>query len=364
FHEYFKRFPNPKPILVWTGVLTRLPLLFFMLFPSTLLSGQGSFWSVLFLGIFCIYYLSTPIIFPAINQLLKSNYSFNKLGYFYSYATSIKQFVTFVVTFLVGIVYDHDPSIFRILYPVLGIMGIVSILFLSRIEFKITDNKEFPKVFQDSGIIAIYRKTLNILKTNIAFRDYEIAFMLYGIGWMSTSSVSTLFFAKELNLNYTSIALYKNIYYIVSILLLPFFGKLLVKLDPRKFLIIPLSAVAVHFFFLIITGFFPVHTIWGTFMIYYWLIPSYLAYSVFDAGMTLSWNIGSAYLCNVNESAYYQAFHLSLTGVRAIFAPIVGVLIYENTSFSHAFSFGIIFILIAIVWMWRSLNRIDFYRQC
>ncbi len=249
FYELLKRLATGK-LLVWTAVLTRLPLLFFMLFPSSFAEGDHTLHVNLFLLIFLIYYTATPIVLPAINQLLKYNYSLQKLGMFYSYATAANKLVVLIVTFWVGVWYDINPGVYRLLYPILGIMGIVSIILLAFIDSKSHVANSASQPIKDYLGDSI-KRMIRILRTDKPFRDFEIGFMLYGTAWMSTSSVATIFFVKELNLNYMSIAIYKNAYNILSIMLLPLFGRWLSRFDPRRFATIPFWAIFLYLLFVL-----------------------------------------------------------------------------------------------------------------
>ena len=57
--------------------------------------------------------------------------------------------------------------------------------------------------------------------------------------------------------------------------------------------------------------------------------------------MPILWGIGSSYFCEPNEAADFQSVHLFLTGVRAVFAPIIGIKLYEWFVFSITYAVGI-----------------------
>ena len=196
-----------------------------------------------------------------------------------------------------------------------------------------------------------------ILKGNKPYRDFEISFMFYGFAWMATAAVITIFFEKVLHLNYSSIALYKNAYNTLAILLLPYFGKLIGKIDPRKYAIYTFGFMLLHLFFLGLTEYYNIYfEIWGL-KIYYSLIASYIFYGLFAATMALLWYIGSAYFCKNEEVSDYQSVHLTLTGFRGIFAPLVGIFFYELFGFTGVFLLGIVSLAIAILIMLLSMKR-------
>jgi len=82
-----------------------------------------------------------------------------------------------------------------------------------------------------------------------------------------------------------------------------------------------------------------------------------LFHSVFAATMSLLWSIGSAYFCKNEDAGNYQSVHLSLTGVRALFAPLIGVFFYETIGFFYTFLIAMISLLLGILIMIWSYSR-------
>jgi len=181
--------------------------------------------------------------------------------------------------------------------------------------------------------------------------------MFYGFSFMISVTIINIFFQDALNLNYSSVAFYKNAYNILAIILLPFFGKLLGNIDPRRFAALTFASLFMYIFFLLMTDYFPAYAeVWGL-KIYYMLILSFFFYGIFAATMALLWFIGSAYFCKPEEADDYQSVHLSLTGVRSLFAPIFGVYFYELMGFAGTFILTMVVLLIAMGLMRWSYKR-------
>jgi MFS family permease len=348
-NEWLNRVKNKQRFILITAILTRIPLLFLIFFPSGIgEGGVSSLFHYLFLLIFLIYYFATPIIYPVINLFLKTNYTHKNFSILYSYATTINKLVMLVVTFLYGLLLDFDDQSYRIVFPFIGILGIISVYLFSRIRYKTT-----PLIFHNSSVIksisSTWKNMRKIMKGNIAFRDFETGFMFYGFAFMGTVSVITIFYEKGLGLNYSSVAFYKNSYNLLAIILLPFMGKLLGRIDPRKFAAITFASLLFYLLFTLLTEYFPVKTEIAGIQIYYSLFLAMMFNGVFAATMSLLWSIGSAYFCSTEESSNYQAIHLSFTGLRSFFAPLLGVLFYQWLGFTGTFLIGIGLLLIAIL---------------
>lgn len=355
-NEFVKRIRNRRTFLRWVGIVTRFPLLFLVFFPRTPETLEGtSVYHMLFLLIFLIYYLAALFVNPTINLLLKNNYRGHNFGSLYSYATSINKIIMLVTTFFYGLFLDFDPFAFTVILPVSGLLGMVSIFFLSEIHFSPTGIVHQKTTFIKSvggSIKNMYR----ILRDNPPYLHFEISFMIYGFSFMTTFALITIFFYDLLNLNYSSVAFYKNAYNILAILLLPLFGKLMGKLDPRQFGVITYSALGLYLFFLAITEFFPFYTEIFGIKLYFTLIFYIIFHGFFAATMSLLWNIGSAYFANNNEADIYQSTHLFLTGIRAITAPLSGIFLYEKFGFTITFTIAVFVLLLAILvllWSYR-----------
>jgi len=358
FNELRKRIRNKKLMLRITGLLTRMPLILLFFFPRESSAMEGnSVYHYIFLGIFLIYYFGNIIIYPAINVLLKTNYRHENFGRLYSYTTSVNKIIMLVTTFAYGLLLDNDNFAFTYVFPVVAALGILSLFILSNIDYS--------KVVQASRSTSLgesikesVRMIGRILVNNKPYRHFEIGFMFYGFAFMVTVTVINIFFEDGLHLNYSSVAFYKNFYNILAIILLPFAGKLMGNIDPRKFASITFASLLIYIFFLIMTEHFPDYwEIWNI-RIYPMMIAGFISYGVFAATMVLLWNIGSAYFCKPEEADDYQSVHLSLTGVRAMFAPLLGVLFYELIGFTGTFIIAIIILAIGIYLMrWSYMKE-------
>ena len=356
-NEILRRVQNKQLLLRRTAVITRLPLMLLLFFPgSTGEMGGDSIYHHLFLVIFLVYHLASPLIFPSINVLLKQNYSGSSFGRLYSYATSAKKITTLAATLLFGILLDSDPFAFVYIYPLVAFLGILSIYLLTSISFEPEDagpgNAISKRIFSDA-----LQRVYEIFRTNRPYLHYQVGFMLYGFAFMATSPVVTIFYDRAVGLNYSSVAFYKNFYNLIAIFLLPLFGRLLTNIDPRKFVVLTYGSLALYLLSFPLTLIFPVSVDFMGLQIYFMLLAGVIFNSVFIASMAISWSIGSAFFCSSNEAGDYQSIHLSLTGIRALFMPLAGIFIYESAGFTITFSLGALFLLTGIAIMLWSARK-------
>ncbi len=139
--------------------------------------------------------------------------------------------------------------------------------------------------------------------------------------------------------------------------MLPLFGKLIGKIDPRKFGVYTFLSLFFYLFFLMLTQYLPGHiTIFGI-QLYYMLIPAFLSHAVFAATMALLWYIGSAYFSKPEEAADYQSIHLTMTGIRGLYGPILGVLLYQLLGLTWTLVFAMIALLTSVWILLWSMHR-------
>lgn len=363
FNEVLKRIKDKKKLLRLTAIFTRLPLVLLLFFPKDVQGVVNQpIYHMIFLGIFFIYYMSMPVIYPNINLFLKNSYRTIHFGRLYGYATSINKIVMLIVTFLYGILLDYNNFAFTYVLPFIAIGGVLSIYLLSLIDYQIDEKVDEIKERFFKSVKNSFKSMIEILKTNKPYLHFEIGFMFYGFAFMISITVITIYFDKALNLNYSSVAFYKNVYNIIAIALIPFFGKLIDKIDPRKFAVITWSSMLLFILSLSLTDFFPANINFLGIKLYYTMLPYLIFHSIFAATMALLWSIGSAYFCEKEQAGDYQSVHLSLTGLRAVFAPTSGVIIYELFGFFITFMLAIFALLIAILLMIWSYKRDKFIK--
>jgi len=355
-NEVMRRYTNRKLFLRITGVLTRLPLVGFAFFPNvTGDNGLNPVYHLIFLGVFLLFYTSKIAIVPSVNQYLRGNYRQNLFGKLFGYSSTLNKICVMVSTLLVGLLLDYNPNSYKVFYPIVGVLGVISVFQLTKISFVQKSEKVTTPVRH--AVKNSFRRIIEILRRNRPFRHLELGFIFYGFAWMSTHAVVTIFYKEVLNLSYSSVAFYANAFNLVAIMLLPFFGRLIGSKDPRRFGILTFGALMLFIVFTALTEYYPAHFhLWGL-KIYYMLLIAVFFNGVFMGSMPILWGIGSSYFCKSHEAADYQSVHLFLTGLRALFAPIIGIKLYEWYGFSFTYGVGVVLLLLAIVVMIYSEKR-------
>ncbi len=355
-NELLRRAKNKRKTVIWAAVITRSPLLFVAFFPSFIGSENTLIWTQLFLLIFLIFSFTNPLIMPIINALLKQNYRHENYGTYYGYASAASKIVMLIVTFGTGALFDIQPLAYRYVYPFLAVIGVWSVYILMKIPYEEPQKSDFvPRLWQ--SVRDSFGRMVLIMKRNRAFFDFQAGFMFYGMAWLMCVTVIAIFLEKSLHLSYSDIAFYRNYHTLLTIGLTPFLGKLLGRIDPRKFGIYTFLTMLLYLVFMFLTDFFRFKTNLMGIEIYWMMLIANTFYGFFGALMGLLWNIGSAYFAKEHEIADYQAVHLTFTGIRGAAAPLIGVWVLQFIGFRGVFLAGVTSLSIAILIQYLSLKK-------
>jgi MFS family permease len=362
FLTYFvSRVKNKKKMLIRVAFYTRMPLLLFLFFPTAInLLPYRQVFIALYLAIFTAYFLATPLILPVLNLLTKTIYRPNRFGRLFSYSLIINQLALFAVTIFFGKLLDWNTDSFRYVFPVFGLLGFYAIYLITLIPYKEPKKTDIPRGKRFWRTVGrIYRDSVFILTKDKAFLDFERGMMAYGMGYNMALAVITVYLSERFLLNYTDIAFYKNIPIIVSIISFPLFGKVMDEGgDPRRFAILCFTFAALFYFFMIVAGIFPGEGMIAGHRIILFIFIGYILQGLFSASIALIWGIGATYFAPKEEAGRFHAVHLSLTGIRAIIAPVLGVIIYHFIGFYGTFAVIIILEILAIQIMWKSVKNV------
>ncbi len=355
FNEVTRRIADKKKLIRITALITRLPLLLFLLFPSYVNHENAPLLHFAFLAILFFYYLGTAITLPTINLLLKHNYRNNNFGRLYGYATTANKIATLSATMFFGFLLDVDFFVFRWFYPAIGILGTIGFYSLSGVPFvsEVVEIKE--KLWL--SIKKSFGRMLGILKNDRPFLHFQMAYFAYGIAFMITATVITFFLESHLSLSYSVISGYKTMAGVVTVLMLPLAGIWMDKLDQRRFGSFMFFFMLLYVAGIMMTDFFPQSFLIGNNEVYVMLIFAFVSFGLFNAFGTLSWNVSSAYFSDdLKTVGDYQAVHITLTGVRSLFAPL-GVVVYKAMGFTMTFAISILFVILALIILRFSQKR-------
>jgi MFS family permease len=284
-----------------------------------------------FIGLLALFYSFNALLLPAQNSLMQTNLSPKIRGSVFGKMVSLTTIIALVVTFFAGRILDNNSQYFHYLVMFFGICGFISSLILGLIPFKVKDPIKKQPV--KDLIIKPLTDTITLLKEDKQFALFQRNFFIYGIGYLIVIPVIPKLLVQQLNMTYTTTFLAKGVVSQLGLLLLsPLAGKLHDKRNPALFSSISFGALALYPIFLLLAN------INGTTNIAYIFV--FIAYAIFGiamSGINISWNISSIYFAGQKDASVYQSVHITLTGLRGLFVPIIGYIVMTYLSLNAVF---------------------------
>lgn len=308
FAHLISKFPGKiKQIITAAAIITRLPFVLFFFFHSAE--------SLLIFAM--LFYLGMTFMKPIQNIFMKTNYAKTELGKIFAYSISLNKVFFIIAVHLFGVWMDSDSSVYLIAF---SLCGIVSFLSFFMLRFIPMGEWEKEKTSKDKTDLYIFPTLIEVFRKNRKFMIYEIAFFIYGGGFMVVLAAVPILLVDYLNLSYSIISFGRGVISaVVIIVLIPTLGKLFDRKNPIYVGVLAFTILIFHPLAMAASYFVPPEYS-------KWLV--YLSYVLFGAGMaavTLCWNIGPMYFARNNmEVPKLTSAHVTLTGIRGLIWPVTG----------------------------------------
>jgi hypothetical protein len=315
--------------------------------------------------IFCISagaYLDA-LLLSIWNIVFKHNYTGLNRSRLYSYATALQVLLTLIVTTLSGYILDLNNDLYKLLFPLAGVTGIIVYTMLAKMVSLSMDDYSGRtgiksagysfKLIRDISVLPL-RNMLRILKTNPEFLRFEAYFFLYGIAYLVLTPVVPVYLVDNLGLSYSPISFARGLlFHTALIIFTPLMGRYHGTGNPAKF-------CGYVFFGL---AFFPLVLVSAGYFTSSWSIDAalYTAFFVFGmsmSGVSIAWSLSSIYYAPKNEVSNYQAIHITLTGIRGIFSPALGYAVMKIFQIEYTFFLSALIFFAGAFFMFREGKRL------
>jgi predicted MFS family arabinose efflux permease len=237
-----------------------------------------------------------------------------------------------------GFLLNADPRWLRVVFPVAGVLCFAENTVLSLIRWRRGGRTRTV----GAGFREAWKRSARLLRDDAAFRRYEIAWSLYGVGFLMSTPMIVVFGESDLQVSYNEWTWAQGVAMpIAGILGTVPAGRLVDRLGPVRttavsyflltvfFALIPFAATATH----LVAAFF----VWGLAM----------------AGVGIVWNLGPLSFAPEGEGRRYAAAHVALVGLRSVVGPPLGYLIAETVSLRATFVVSAVMVAAAGAICWR-----------
>ncbi len=307
-----------------------------------------------YLILLMLLYSANSILIPAQNSIFQKNIDGSRRAKVYGYTISLSMLVSICITFVAGRVLDSHEQSFRWIMLGTGIAGFISCLVLSRVKqpepCASTEKIPFRKALTEP-----LTRSVELLKKNKQFAAFERSFSIYGMGFIMMTPIIPIFLVDILKLSYTANFLSKGILSQAGMLFLsPLLGKLHDRLHPFRFISLSFGTLMFFPLLIILSSQFTQVPLVSTILVF----VAYLIFGLAMTGINIAWNMSSIYFAGKEDAAMYQSVHVSMTGIRGLIAPVLGLVLMRTLGIRSVFIVAAGFLLTASIVSYRDYLRI------
>ncbi|MBK8913877.1 MAG: MFS transporter [Phycisphaerales bacterium] len=338
--------------IFWNELLQRrAPARFFLwywlvgVFPLGLATWATGFWSLWVLHL--IAAVGNSGWLPLSGLLLKRFYPDSVRGRVFSLLSVVTLTAALGAGLAAGHWLEQDPDAFRIYMPIAAAAQFAGMLVLIRAAgLAHVPAARAAASLRDSltAVTAPLRSMGRVLREDPRFRQYEQAFMMYGLGWMICNALLPVLATTRLSLTYGEYAgstlVMQNLAMIVMALPM---GGLLDRLGAVRTAALAFAMLSAYPLMLLAAA--------GTTS----LSIASVAFGAAMAGVHVAWMLGPvAFAPRAELVPHYVSIHTTLVGLRGVVAQGLGMALYVATG---GFLWPFVLAAAAFAWsaweMWR-----------
>lgn len=276
----------------------------------------------------------------------------------------------------VSLLFDQHPEYYRFVYPLVALLGLISLVPLRRIRVR-GERRELrrfrdhlvatgaPQGYGWAALKSGVREALAILRNDKPFAQYCTAQYFLGSANFMVDPILTVVLTSRLKLSYFECSLLMDqVPTCVMLLTVRSWAHLFDRIGVLQFRVIN-SAIwlasivgCAGAMFLIDagarSGAAPAlsGTFWG------WaalgvLVASRLVNGIGRGGGAIAWNIGHLHFAGEHQKELYMGIHVTLTGLRGLVMPAVGTVLYNLVG-----SFSFLLAIASAVWALVLFRRL------
>jgi len=227
---------------------------------------------------------------------------------------------------LIGFGLDINPMSYRIIFPLLAMFGVVGAILYRRIPFR----RESQHIARERKANAKHGSSLSpmvvarVLRGDSWYRGYMACMFTMGFGNLMLHPILAIALTDQFDVGYQTGILITTVIPLVCLTLtISSWGRRLERMHVIEFRALHAwSFVVVSTLVLIGVAFHQIA----------FLYLAAVATGVGWGGGALAWNLGHQHFAPPNRDAEYMGVHITLTGIRGVIGPIVGVQLYTVLS--------------------------------
>lgn len=270
----------------------------------------------------------TSGIVTAKNLIWRYNFPKHSRGLIVGRVNMIGHAMFALTTFAGSRVLDGHPEAYIWVYLACSLLGLVGVWEFSRVRVRgerhtLAIARRRPKAHPVKHLLALAKESVHLLKNDRDFRVYQRCQMLQGAAFMMMlpalfSMVNTQMTDRTGQYNLATTVVHV-VPFVVTTLTIPLWATYFDRMNIVHFRVLQ-SAAALTTQIVIAIGAMT-HQLWlvavGTFFL-----------GISSAGGNLAWNLGQNAFAPPDKVGTYMGVHVMLTGVRGLFAPFIGTILF------------------------------------
>jgi len=221
----------------------------------------------------------------------------------------------------IGLAMEFDDRVWRLLFPMAAVLGLIAAWRYRRFTVRGHGRLLREEAAQGPGGSFRIADAVAVLREDRWYRRYMATMFVFGSGNLMVIALLVVILTEQIGAGrMTQVLLTTTLPLVTVALFTPFWAR---RLDRSHVL----EYRAVHsWMFVVAMACFVPGAILGEL---WWFWAGSLALGGAFAGGKLGWNLGHNDFSSDGRSTLYMAIHVTLTGVRGLLAPLVGVGLYQ-----------------------------------
>lgn len=250
---------------------------------------------------------------PAWLEILKRNIKTGPREKLFSLSSGLAYAEGVVLSLAMGSLLDREPQLWKFLFFGTAIVGLLSLILLSRIDV-VEEAGEEEVVSLRERVVRPWRDSLRLMRERPDFSLFQWGFMLCGFGVMVIQPALPILAVDALGISYfemaAAISVAKGFGFSLSS---PFWARYF-----QRFSMFQVSSAVFLSF-----GLFPLLLALSPFGIA-WLYVAYFWYGVGQGGSHLVWNMSGPHFAGKEDSSRYTGVNVVMAGLRGAVGPGLG----------------------------------------
>ncbi len=290
------------------------------------------------------WFIAFALLRTSESRILQQHVSSGRTGTIFGTGASMRMIVVAVISAVAGLWMENVEGGYRDIYPIIALIGMIAMVSIASIQ---TSEKGVvtPMPLDRHFFFDPLRKVITLLKRRRDFLRYEMIFMIFGGAFMMTGPVVPIYLVDELDLGYDIIGLTRGtVSQITGVLAMLIFGKIFDRTTPHRLAVFLFSAMSLYPVMLILAG----HA--DGFMQTVVISVTFAYFGAMMSGVLILWQLASIRFSGDEDAGVYHSVHLTSTGVRGLFAPLLGYTIMTIAGIQTAlFTSASLFLLAGIM---------------